>query len=57
MLWIIQVSGSCAYFFSLPEKICIRKWHFFFFLALGEKNKQQKNLLQTEVLKQQDNIS
>lgn len=56
MLWIIQVSGSCAYFFSLPEKICIRKWHFFF-LALGEKNKQKKNLLQTEVLKQQDNIS
>lgn len=30
---------------------------FFFFLALEEKNKQKKNLLQTEVLKQQDNIS
>lgn len=56
MLWIIQVSGSCAYFFLCQKKICIRKWHFFF-LALGEKNKQKKNLLQTEVLKQQDNIS
>jgi len=48
---------EAVHIFFLCQKKSALENGIFFFLALGEKNKQKKNLLQTEVLKQQDNIS